>query len=109
MALGRIKCCEVMGLTYRIDYGPPIPQEKKQRKSGVRLRVMTVIFFFAFLLLVKSIWPAGTERLRSVLLPSGTGDQQAIREFVADLRQGEDPKDALTTFCRQVIQNAQTD
>lgn len=96
-------------MAYRIDYGPA--EDRKIPNDGRQLRwqVMTAVFALLFVLLVKQIWPAGTDKLRQYLIPGGDGTQMAFQEFVEQLHGGETVGDALTAFCRQVIENGETD
>lgn len=92
-------------LNYRIDYPGSEPKVCKIR-GKYRLAVMTGVFFLAFLLLVKSFWPAGLDKLQSMFIPGGAENRAAFRQMVAQLRNGTDLADALTVFCRQVIDHA---
>lgn len=92
-------------MNYRIDYPGPTPTKNKNPKSG-RLAVMTGAFFLTFLLLVKSFWPAGADKLQSILIPGGAENRTAFRQMLVDLRQGENVSDAVSAFCRQVIEHA---
>ena len=92
---------------YRIVYGED-PFREKPRGRG-RLRVLTAGFALAFVVLVRVFWPQGTSLLRQVLLPGP--DAAAFQQMAADIRAGEPVDDAVTAFCRSVVENAigQTD
>lgn len=92
-------------MNYRIDYPGSAPKGNMPR-GNARLAVMTGAFFLAFLLLVKSFWPAGADKLQSIFIPGGAENRAAFRQMVADLREGEGVADAITAFCRQVIDHA---
>lgn len=94
-------------MAYRIEYGPPIRQEKRER-FPLRLPMLTCLSFAAFLFAVKLFWPAGQEALTRLLLPlQGAGETQAaMAVFLSDLREGQSFREALTTFCRQIVSYA---
>lgn len=96
-------------MAYRIVYGP-MPGNAAQKTAGsFRLHIMTAIFLVLFVLLVRQVWPEGTDMLRTFLLPGDpTANEQAVSSLIQDLRAGEAFADALTVFCRQIIENGQT-
>lgn len=96
-----------MILTYRIEYGPPVRRKEAQPKNALRLRGMIAAFLMAFLLLTRLLWPAGTDKLRQMLLPGGNNTQEAIQEMMEQLREGERVGDAVTAFCRQILEDGQ--
>ena len=86
---------------YRIVYGAdPFAQE---RSGKSRLRLWTAVFAMAFVMLVRSFWPQGTELLRQVLLP---GDNAAYEQMRTDIQAGEPIGDAVTAFCRSLVEEA---
>ena len=91
---------------YRIVYGEDPFVERKERKS--HLRAMTAAFLLAFVVLVRCCWPQGAALLRQTLLP---GDDEAFRQMTADIQAGEPVGDAVTAFCRSIVEDAleQTD
>lgn len=96
-------------MAYRINYGPDLSKEQKGSGKQLRWQIMTAAFLLLFVLLVKQTWPDGADKLRTVFLPSGEGTETAFQEFIDQLHGGDSVGDALTTFCRQVIENAQAD
>lgn len=96
-------------MAYRINYGTDASKQHANEGSQLRWQAMTAVFLLLFVLMVKQIWPEGTDKLRDCLLPGGEGTQAAFQAFAADLHEGETVGEALTAFCRQVIENAQTD
>ena len=75
-------------------------------KSGVEkshLRVLTAGFLLAFVLLVRLCWPQGTALLRQTLLP---GEDPAFLQLQSDIQAGEPLGDAVTAFCRQIVEEA---
>lgn len=91
---------------YKIVYGPERKHEKERAGYGVRIQTMTAAFFLLGCILVRSAWPAGTELLKSVLLPgTPSATEQAFHTLLLDLRSGEPVGESVSTFCRVVIQN----
>ncbi len=93
-------------MSYRIVYGPEIQPEKKQGSSTTRLRTMIAAFLLLCAVTVKLLWPEGTQVLREILIPTDlTLTEQAFQSMMDDLRSGEDLGDAITVFCKQIIEN----
>ena len=88
---------------YRVIYGED-PFEKPKVKGG-RLGLMTAGCFLAFVVGVRCFWPAGAERLGRMFLP-GEGTVAALEQMAEDLQAGEPLGDAVTAFCRQVVEDA---
>lgn len=86
---------------YRIVYGADPFIEQKPGKR--HLRSLTAGFALAFLILVRCFWPQGTALLRRVLLP---GDMAAFQQMTDEIRAGEPIADAVTAFCRSVVEEA---
>ena len=96
-------------MAYRIVYGPMPKATSPGRQISLRISMMTVVFLLLFVLLVKQTWPEGTDMLRSVLLPGEPGKTEtAVQTLLEDMRNGEPVGDAVTAFCRQIIENGQT-
>lgn len=96
-------------MAYRIEYGPPIPEQYRRRHSSHRLQIMTAAFLLLFALAVKVWFPAGAQQLQEILLtgtPSVT--QQALDTLVTDVHHGESFRDAFAVFCEQIIAHDQT-
>lgn len=95
----------MIALSYRIEYGPETPpQYRKKPKKGVRLRFLTALWLFLFVLMVKQCFPTGVQTLRQLLLPlSHSITQQALDELVIGVRDGQSFGDAFTVFCQQII------
>ena len=93
-------------MSYRIEYGPEVPTcYRKKRRTG-RLQTMTAVCLLLFVLLVRSFFPAGTKKLRQILLPDAPSVvQTAYTEFVSAMRGGQSVGDAFTVFCQHVIDN----
>lgn len=93
-------------MAYRIEYGPPAP--KSRDRLPLRLILLTAGFFALFLLLVKAIWPAGSEELTRFLLPTrdSEGFRHAAQAFFANLKSGAPFYESLTAFCQEIIAHA---
>lgn len=91
-----------MGYEIRYEKFEALPCRKTRR--GGRFASLVGAFLLAFLLLTQAFWPAGTEKLRELLLP---GDPevtaQAAATLVSGLRAGESLTDAAVTFCREIL------
>lgn len=85
---------------YRIVYGED-PFEKTERKS--HLRAMTAGFALALVVLVRLFFPAGAQMLREVLLPV---ENEAFMQLTEDIRNREPLGDAVTVFCRRIVEDA---
>lgn len=101
----RVNYAEVMVLTYRIDYGPPL-RTTKPRLSKKRVRCFTIGVFFAFLMLVKLFWPEGRRMLTQLLIPGGAENRGAFVSLAESIQGGVPLGDALYTFCSEVLENA---
>ena len=99
---------EVIRVGYRIVYTWDDHKITRVGKQGNRIRIMTACFFLCFLMLAKMIWSEGTAALREHLLPPGNSiAQEAFSRMLTDLREGERVEDAVTGFCRFVIENSE--
>lgn len=83
---------------YRVIYGED-PFQKKEKRH---LPAMTAGFALAFVILVRCFWPQGTAVLREVLLPQANGMEQLTEQ----IRAGEPVGDAVTAFCRGLVEEA---
>lgn len=94
---------------YRIQYGPAQPRPKSKGGHTLRLQVLTAIFLLLFLLGVKNHWPAGSNKLRQLLLPdaAAAAAQQAFQVMISDLESGTSFSDSVTAFCQDIVSNAQ--
>lgn len=91
---------------YRIVYGPmpKMPQERDYKP--LRIQVLTAVFALLFVLTVRQAWPEGTALLREFLLPGEQNvTEAAFSEMIGDIREGESLGDALTAFCRQIVEH----
>ena len=91
-------------MSYRIEYGPPVPPQYVKKPRPLHLQIMTAVCLLLFSLLVRQFFPAGTNKLRQILLPgTPTVTQQALETFLTDVRTGAPVGDAFYVFCSQII------
>ena len=91
-------------MSYRIEYGPSSPSSSRNPRHGSRVQTMTAVCLLLFSLLVRSFFPAGTEKLREILLPdSNSVVQSAYHAFLNQMQGGQSVTDAFTVFCQYVI------
>lgn len=83
---------------YRIVYG----EDPFVKKNKSHLRAWTAGFALAFVILVRTFWPQGTAVLVQVLLPRSNG----IEQLTEQIRAGEPVGDAVTAFCRELVEEA---
>ena len=93
---------------YTIQYGPAGKAEaawhaKRRKKAGAILAVCVLAVVFAAMVL-----SGGFEEIKNYLIP---GDpevtQAAFAQFTEDIRQGDTVGDAITAFCREIIDGAE--
>jgi len=93
---------------YTIQYGPAGKAEtawhaKRRKKSGAVLAVCVLVIVFAVLALSGNF-----EQIKNYLIP---GDPEvtkaAFAQFTEDIRQGDTVGDAITAFCREIIEGAE--
>lgn len=85
-----------------------MPKMKARGRGSVfRIQLMTAVFVLLFAILVRMVWPDGVRKLQSVLLPQEVGiTEAAFADMMMDLREGQTMENAVTAFCRQVIDSA---
>lgn len=89
---------------YRITYESPFKSENRKTfvKKTIYLKLISVVviaFAVSFALF--------NTKLRRMILP---GDpvvtERALSELVVDIREGQPVSDAVTAFCREILDNA---
>lgn len=92
---------------YRIVYGEPIESAFRRTCSNGRLRTMIAALFLLFSLVVRLTWQDGAEIMREYLLPGDlTVTELAFSEMISDLQNGDPVADAVTVFCRTILNEA---
>ena len=93
-------------MSYRIVYGPMPPVREARRSGPLRFQVLTALFLLLFVLLVRQAWPEGTQTLRRFLIPGEpTVTEEAFSGMIGEIRAGEPVGDAVTAFCRQIMEH----
>ena len=96
-------------MSYRIEYGPSVPAQYRKKSDPRRLQTLTAVFLLLFVFLVRQFFPAGTLKLRQMLLPASPGiTQTALMDMMRSIRAGVSTTDAFTAFCQQIIENDKT-
>ena len=88
---------------YRVVYGEDPFEQPKLHKG--RLGLMTAGCFLAFVLGVRCFWPQGAAKLGQIFLPE-PATAAALEQMRGDLLAGEPFGDAVTTFCKTIVEDA---
>ena len=88
---------------YRVIYGED-PFEKPKPRKG-RLGLLTAGCLLAFVVGVRCFWPQGAETLNRIILPE-QNTANAFGQMTRDILEGEPLGDAVTTFCRTIVEDA---
>lgn len=95
-------------MAYRIDYGSAGSQRKTLQKNIPTPVIKTALLVLALVAGAIVMKVVGLTWIRDVLLP---GDPEitaaALQNMTDHLRNGESLLDAVTTFCKEIIANAQ--
>lgn len=90
---------------YRVVYGQMPRVEKRRSGRPLRLQALTAVFLLVFTLTVRQAWPEGQKVLRQFLIPGEpTVTEEAFRDMLEDIQQGESIGDAVTAFCTQIVE-----
>lgn len=93
---------------YVIRYDGQVHRKQSHRTYRSHLGQLIGAFFLAFILLTMAFWPAGTDKMRSMLLPGEPAvTQQAISALVEQLQGGQGIESALTAFCQEILSDAE--
>lgn len=91
---------------YRIDYGQPFDPKYPMPSRHSRLPWMVCAALLLFTLLTNLYWPEGRAALLDILIP---GDPEitaaAFSGMLEDVQAGEDITNAVTAFCREILDN----
>ena len=91
-------------MSYRIEYGPEFPKKYRKNNQVSRVKAFTAAFLLLFTILVRSFFPAGTEKLRQLILPPEASlVQTGFDDFLSSMRSGKPMGDAFTVFCKQIV------
>lgn len=98
---------EVVHMAYRIEYDSF--NQKFEISSPVRSRFPGLLIgaVTAFFLITATFWPEGWSALRDIMIPGDDAVTLQALECMSDnLRSGMALEDAITSFCREVIDGA---
>ena len=94
-------------MNYRIDYGYTDIKVQNPGNIGKNLKTFTSAALLLFACSVNLFWPAGKEQLQEILLPGErTTTALAAEQMLVQIRDGTDPKEALRTFCLEILEDA---
>lgn len=95
-------------MAYRIDYHP-LPHKHSIPRFRWQTPLLTCLFFLLFLVTVKTVWPAGNQALRQLLLSPGYAaeSETALQTLISNLKEGQPFYESFTAFCQQIIAHAQ--
>lgn len=92
-------------MAYRVDY-QPIKKVRGAEKRRVPVPALIAMFFLAFVLLVNTAWPRGSQVLRRLVFSGDTAvTAAALEDMARDLGEGEALPDALEAFCKTILKN----
>lgn len=95
-------------MAYRIEYGSAGNQRKPLHPKPPMPGIKATLFILVLVTGAIAIKVVGLTWVRDILLP---GDPEitatALQNMTDGLRSGESLLDAVTTFCREIIANAQ--
>lgn len=93
---------------YVIRYDGTIHGKQGHRSECSHLGQWVGAFFLVFILLTMAFWPAGADKLRTMLLPGEpAAREQAVTALVEQLQGGQGMESALTAFCQEILSNAE--
>lgn len=91
---------------YRIDYGQPSDRKYPVLSSRRPLPALLCGALALFVLLTSLYWPEGREALRDLLIPGDAAvTAEAFAAMLENVRAGEDVQDAVTVFCREILEH----
>lgn len=89
---------------YRVVYKPVNKCKQGMYSSGVRIILLTVLFWCIFVYGVSCYSQESREVLLKLFWPEMT--QQAVQTLIEELRTGYPVFDAIESFCREIVQRA---
>ena len=85
-------------MSYRINYGSA-HRKKGNPIAKFRLPALTALCFLAFLFLVNTFWPEGSDYLGEILAGQNTSASVvALERFAEELHHGEPLAEAFSAF-----------
>lgn len=92
-------------MAYSIRYGVQ-RQEILSRRHRDRFGLMVMGFLVLFLLGVQLFWEEGAQVIRQLVFPLQEQAVAALENMAQSIRDGATVPDAVTAFCREVIESA---
>ena len=97
-------------MAYRIKYASFSEEKKQPKDTQLRNRIAAGLLVVVLLIGAMTIKLGGLRWVTEYLLPGDPAVTAAALEgMVMDLREGENLYDAVTTFCREIMDHAPTD
>lgn len=94
-------------MSYRIVYGCELKNPKDKKVRWRYVLGYTVLCLSLFTLLTARFWPAGWKIILEGVLPGDAGvTYQALDHMAENLRSGQGITDAVTAFCREIVDGA---
>lgn len=94
---------------YRIDYDRGTKQYEVTKRHPFRFPVMLALCFVLFIAMTHTFWPEGVEYLREIMIPGdNTVTLSALNHMTVELQAGTPVKDAVMTFCQEIMNGAKS-
>ena len=93
---------------YRIEYGDRAAVRKERKGRSLLTRIVTVACILSLVAGALAVKHAGLTWVTDFLLPGDPAvTAAALENMVESIREGEPWGDAVTAFCREIIENAE--
>jgi hypothetical protein len=97
-------------MAYRIKYASFGEEKKQPKDTQLRNKITAGLLVLVLLIGAMTIKLGGLRWVTEYLLPGDPAVTAAALEgMVIDLREGENLYDAVTAFCREIMEHAPTD
>ena len=94
-------------MAYRIDYGTPIRNTRAELRKNRIFSWITIICVLILVISAIAVKQQGLPWVETYLLPGDPAVTAAALDALAeDLRTGESLTQAISTFCREIMENA---
>lgn len=92
-------------MSYMIHYGPSGNIEAAWQKKLMKHRAKTMTAIIAAVCCILLVLTVDIQQLKELLIPGDPAvTKEAFVQFTEDVRQGESVTDAITAFCREIIE-----
>lgn len=96
-------------MAYRIVYDQTTNKYEVTRNHTFRFPLILVVSYILFYLITAALWPEGKALIQEVIIPGDNAvTMDAFRTMTDELRAGSAFKDAVYTFCCEIIDGAKT-